>query len=144
MKRLVCLFGILCALAVAVPSSVAQVKIVACTATEGFHCTPGNGCSDDATYITEYRVDLDAMTVEELTVQHTRRDLQPRPGSTTYTILRSGATLLSAEESIIAVGRPGLAAVETILIGEKSYLSSSVSSSGTRIFSMMGSCTGFQ
>ncbi len=144
MKRLVCLFGILCALAVAVPSSVAQVKIVACTATEGFHCTPGNGCSDDATYITEYRVDLDAMTVEEVTVQHTRRDLQSRPGSTTYTILRvAPATPLSAEESIIAVGRPGLAAVETILIGEKSYLSSSVSSAGTRIFSMMGSCTGF-
>ena len=121
-----------------------QAQIVTCTATEGFHCAPGTGCSSDATYTTEYRVDLDAMTVDELTVQHTQRDPQPKRGSTSYTIVRSTpATALSGEESITAVGRPGSAAVETILIGDKSYLSSSVSSSGTRIFVMMGACTGF-
>ena len=137
------LFGLFVILTSALSAS-AQEKIVKCTATQGYHCTPKSGCVQDATYVTEYRVDLDEGTVTELTVQHTKRDPNPLPGATTYTIMRSvsEATPLS-ERSITAVGKPGTSAVETILIGEKSYLSSSVSSAGTRIFSMMGTCKGF-
>jgi len=132
------------ALVFSVQSYAAEAKIVTCTATKGFHCTPGQGCLEDATYISTYKVDLDQMTVEELTVQHTKRDPGPRPGSTNYRIVRSSPfTAGSGQSSIIAVGTPGLAAVETILVGETSYLSSSVSSAGTRIFSMMGTCKGF-
>lgn len=132
------------AVVTSVPSHAAEAKIVICTATKGFHCTQGQGCVADATYVTTYNVDLDQGTVKELTVQHTKRDPAPRPGSTNYRIVRSTpSTTVVAQRSIIAVGTPGLAAVETILIGEAAYLSSSVSSAGTRIFSMMGSCKGF-
>lgn len=132
-------------LAFPIPSPAGEARIVTCTATEGFHCTPGKGCLKDATYITTYKVDLDQMTVKELTVQHTKRDPSPQSGSTTYKIIKSSpGTILSGEKSITAIGIPGLAAVETILIGERSYLSSSVSSAGTRIFNMMGTCKGFQ
>lgn len=147
MRSLAGLFGITWTfiLAFSVPSSAGEARIVTCTATEGFHCAPGKGCLKDATYITMYKVDLDQMTVEELTVQHTKRDQGPQPGSTTYKVVKSSpSTTLSGEKSIIAVGIPGLAAVESILIGERSYLSSSVSSAGIRIFSMMGTCKGFQ
>jgi hypothetical protein len=136
----------LAGVAVSVSSYAAQAMIVTCTATRGFHCTPEQGCSEDATYITTYKIDLGQMTVEELTVQHVTRDPGPRPGSTKYAIARSSPSTpppLPRERSIIAVGTAGSAAVETILIGEKSYLSSSVSSAGTRIFSMMGTCKGF-
>lgn len=135
--------AVVCVLCATLPSLAAQARIVTCTATMGFHCTPDTGCTDDATYITEYRVDPEAGTVDELTVQHTIRDSEPRPGSTSYTIARSSPATAISERSLIAVGFPGSAAVETILIGERSYLSSSVSSAGTRIFSMVGTCTGF-
>lgn len=131
-----------CVIQAAEPAS-AQARIVTCTATEGFHCTPGSGCRNDATYVTVYRVDVDQQTVTELAVQHTVRDQQPQPGSTVYTIMRTvPASGPLGERSVRAVGRPGAAAVETALIGDTSYLSSSVSSSGTRIFTMMGSCVG--
>ena len=146
MRSLLCLFAITSTFLLTFPISLSagEAKIVTCTATEGFHCTPGKGCLKDATYITTYKVDLDQMTVEELTVQHAKRDPGPQPGSTTYKIIKfSPSTISSGEKSITAIGVPGLAAAETILIGERSYLSSSVSSAGTRIFNMMGTCKGF-
>ena len=148
MRRFACLSVAIClgTAVVSVSPLAAQATIATCTATRGFHCTPGQGCLEDATYITTYRVDVDQKTVEELTVQHTKRDPGPRPGSTTYAIVQSSPSIpppLPRERSIIAVGTLGLAAVETILIGETSYLSSSVSSMGSRIFSMMGTCKGF-
>lgn len=122
----------------------AQVRNVTCTATHGFHCMPERGCRKDATYVTQYRVDLTQQTVTELTVKHTVRDQQPQPGGAVYRITSSVSTsnAVLGERSITAVGSPGLAAVETILIGETSYLSSSVSSAGTRVFVMVGQCTG--
>jgi hypothetical protein len=72
---------------------------------------------EDATYITTYRVDMDKNAVHELTVQHTKRDPGPRPGSTTYAIVQASPSVpppLSRERSIIAVGTLGSAAVETI------------------------------
>lgn len=124
--------------------TLAQVHNVTCTATQGFHCMPESGCRKDATYVTQYRVDLEQQTVTELTVKHTVRDQQPQPGSAVYRIISSvpTANVLLGERSVTAVGRSGLTAVETILIGETSYLSSSVSSAGTRVFVMVGKCAG--
>src|SRR3990170_7271664 len=118
---------------------------VVCQAARGYHCDEKNGCISDATYITTYRVDLENGTVDEVSVQHTKRDKMVKPGSAKYQIVNIfDISIISNERSITAVGKPGLAATETILLGEKSYLSSSVSSFGMRIFVMIGSCEGLK
>lgn len=142
MKNVVAFLGVMASLTAASPVA-SQTKIVTCTATRGYHCTSANGCQEDATYVTVYRVDLQDETVTELTVQHRTRDPQPRPGRTVYRIVGSIAPAAgTGETAFIAVTQLGSAAIETVVLGEKTYLSSSVSAAGARIFSMVGLCTG--
>lgn len=121
----------------------AYSEVVVCTASKGFHCSSETDCKPDATYITTYRIDREKKTVESVSTQHTKKDLTPQPDGTNYQILLTGQSLLNGEKSITAIGRPGLDAVETLIIGEKSYLSSSASSTQPRAFVMFGTCAGF-
>jgi hypothetical protein len=115
-------------------------SLVVCTAEHGYHCDrERGGCVKDATYVTTYDVDLEGKQIRELTVQHTKRDREPRPGSAVYTILQA-ATSTSGERQIVAIGQVGASALEMILVGTQSYLSTSVSTSIPRIFSMIGRC----
>ena len=132
---------LLLGLTILLPSPAASGgSLVVCTADSGYHCDREHGgCVKDATYITTYDVDLTSKQVRELTVQHTKRDPQPRPGSAVYSIVHVGVSA-SGERQIVAIGQVGTDAIETIVVGSRSYLSTSVSTWDTRIFSMIGRC----
>ena len=117
---------------------------VVCKATSGYHCEHPAGCVADATYISTYLINWEKRNVTQTSIQHTRRDVQPQPDGTVYTIVNRSTNPKTGESTIIAVANVGLAATELILIGEKSYLSSSVSSLGPRVLTMIGTCQGFR
>lgn len=117
---------------------------VVCRATHGYHCTTPAGCVSDATYVSTYLIDWAKGTITQTSVQHTRRDPQPKADNTVYFIVKRDTSLSTAEATVTAVANTGIAATETILIGEKSYLSASVSSFGPRVFAMVGTCQGFR
>jgi hypothetical protein len=115
-----------------------------CKATHGYHCATSAGCVSDATYVSTYLIDWEKGTITQTSVQHTRRDPQPKADNTVYVIVKRDTSLSTGESTVTAVANIGIAATETILIGEKSYLSASVSSFGPRVFAMVGTCQGFR
>lgn len=122
------------------PSTVAGQ--VVCTASVGYHCETDSGCDRDATYISIYDIDRENRIVVQSSVQHTQHDARPKSDGTQYSIVASGTSMKTGEFTITAVANVGTAAVETLLIGERSYLSASVSNSIPRVFLMMGTCEG--
>lgn len=125
-------------------STSTQAEVVVCTAEKGFHCNLKSGCNTDATYISTYRIDRQGKTLELVSSQHIELDKNPEPHGIVYQIIQSGVSGLTGEKSITAVGPSGTAQVDTILIGERSYVSSSLRDTEPRVFSMFGSCKGFQ
>jgi len=139
--RLISLFA--CFFALYATSTNAEV--VVCTATKGFHCgTKTMACNPDTTYTTTYRIDRAKRTIEQVSYQKAGES-NVEPDGTVYQIVSEEAeSIVTGEKSIMAVGMVGLAALDTLVIGTNSYLTSSASRTEPRAFVQMGTCKGLR
>lgn len=108
---------------------------VTCTATKGFHCANSEGgCRPDRAYTITFTVDRAGGTVVDSKGQ----------------VYKIGATRSMEalgppfEYAIQATAQVGLAATETVVLGEKSFVSSNVSVAPPRAFIQVGTCSGFR
>jgi hypothetical protein len=124
--------------------STSKTFTVVCKASTGFTCSEiSKGCVKDAIYQTSYLVDFGKNEVIAVSSQNLMKDKEPKSDGTKYSFFSASTNHFTGEKTITAVGQVGTNATETIIIGEKSYVSSSVSSAGMRVFLMYGKCEGY-
>ena len=129
-------------LAVAQPSRVPGPELVTCTATTGYHCSnSGGGCKPDRVYAVTFTVD------------HTSGTIVDSDGNIYKILLSAPSSLVEIsdqipgspfEYAIQATAQVGLAATETIVIGERSFVSSNVSVVPPRAYVQVGTCSGLR
>ena len=131
--RLVLAFLLNASLAVAQTSRVDGAELVTCAATTGYHCANSKGgCQPDQVYTFTFVVDLTSGTVVDSYGQ-------------TYRVLPIRSREISGtpfEYAIQATAQVGTAATETIVIGERSFVSSNVSVAPPRAYVQVGTCSG--
>ena len=122
-------------LAVAQPTRVNGPQLVTCAATTGYHCSnSGGGCKPDRVYTITFTVDLVLGTVVDSDGQ-------------TYRVLPNRSLPIPStpfEYAILATAQLGMAATETIVIGERSFVSSNVSVASPRAYVQVGTCSGLR
>ena len=133
--RFVLAFLFNASLAVAQPSTVDGSELITCAATTGYHCSnSGGGCKPDRVYTITFTVDLKSGTIADSDGQ-------------TYRVLPMRARGIPGspfEYAIQATAQVGTSATETIVIGERSFVSSNVSVAPPRAFVQVGTCSGLR
>lgn len=147
-------------------SAWAATGSVVCTATKALTCEAASGCRDDrALYTSSFQIDLDKRQATLVSYQLNpesdskwRKVLggSPKPDGTTLSVTGVGkdrewfGTLSDKAENVVTLaGQVGLSAFVTILVGEKSYIetrisSASVGGAAPSVYIQLGSCKGLE
>jgi len=105
---------------------------VTCTAAKAVVCSELiGGCKDDRAYTVTFAVDRQAGTVTDDSGQ-------------VYRIQPTQSIPAMFEYAIQAIGQIGTGATETIVLGERSFVSSNVSVAPPRAYIQIGKCVGLK
>ncbi len=103
---------------------------VECKATKAVVCANmTGGCQDDKAYTIKFTVNRQAGTVTDT-------------DGNVYKIVPTQSMASIFEHAILATAQVGLAATETIVLGQKSFVSSNVSVAPPRAYIQIGTCSG--
>lgn len=124
---------VLALIAVATMTSLANsafAEDVECKATKAVVCANvAGGCQDDRTYTIKFTINRSASTVTDT-------------DGNVYKIVPTQSMAPLFEYAIQATGQVGSSATETIVLGQKSFVSSNVSVAPPRAYVQIGTCTG--
>ena len=119
--------------AIAVMTAVAHsafAEEVECKASKAVVCANvTGGCKDDRTYTVKFTVNRQASTITDA-------------DGNVYNIVPTQSMAPIFEHAIQAIGQVGSAATETVVLGQKSFVSSNVSVAPPRAYVQIGTCSG--
>jgi hypothetical protein len=124
-------------------SVMAEQFTVICSAKKSFYCEPEK-CEENSGYEATFYVDLKAQTIVRTSVRNLSTNEETIPDDAKYQILGLTNDFETDEYALLAVGKPGTAAVENLILGEKSYVSSRIGGLKFINYSQFGTCRGLK